>query len=419
MIKKLIDILNSKKLDGYFIEEVDRETYQLYFVKENVETVRSGSFKDIAVTVFVKHDGKLGDAKVNVSPSSSSEEISEVIDNAITNAMNVYNEPYELVKDEKCEFKGTNKSLKEMAEDIRDAIFSVKGSNGSKLNATEIFVNKINRHVLNSNGLDKKETKYHCMIEAIPTFDKKDSSVEIYAQKNFSDFTKEEISTYIKEKLYEVEARANAKKLELDKVLDVTIRAEELSEVLDEYSWQLGYSTLYSHSNIINVGDDIQKGNGDKLTITMKNKVSGCSNSVEFDSEGSSFKETIIIKDGKAVNVFGGNRFAQYLNKPNTGNLPINVVNTGTLSKDDLKNKTYLECLQFSGIQCDILNDYIGGEVRLAILHKDGLEIPVCGFSIAGKLSEVINEIKLSKDKDTLPYYSGPAFALLKDLQIL
>ena len=311
MMKKLINILESKKLDGYFIEEVNRETYQLYFVKENVETVRAGEFKDITVTVFVKHDEKLGDAKVNISPSSSEDEINSIIDNAISNALNVFNEPYELVKDEKCEFKGENKSLKEIAEDIKEGIFSVKNENGAKLNATEVFVNKINRHVLNSNGLDKLDTRYSCMIETIPTLDKENESVEIYAQKNFSDFTKEEISNYIREKLYEVEARANAKKMKLDEVLDVTIREEEISNILEEYTWDLTYNALYSHSNVLNVGDEIQKGSGDKITITMKNKVPGCSSSVEFDGEGSSFKETVIIKDGKVVNNYGGNRYSQ------------------------------------------------------------------------------------------------------------
>lgn len=419
MMNRLINILKNKGLDGYFISETNTETYQLYFVKENVETIRAGEFKDYSVTIYVKHDNKLGDANFTVSSSFSDEEINEIVDNAKANALNIFNEPYELVKNEHAEFKGDIKSLKDIAENLKEAIFSVKGNSGAKLNATEIFVNKIDRHVVNSNGLDKKDCSYKFMIETIPTFDKEKESVEIYACKEFSDFTNEEIASYIKEKLYEVEARANATKIDLDKTLDVTIRSDEILSLLYEYVDNLNYATIYSKSNVINKGDNIQKGSGDRINLTMKNKVKGCSESSEFDRDGSSFKEIKLYENGEAINEFGGNRYSQYLKKECTGNLPIIELDLGSLTKEDLKDKTYLECLQFSGIQCDLLSDYIGGEVRLAILHKDDKEIPVCGFSISGKLSEVLNEIKFSNKIVSIPGYSGPSFALLKDLQIL
>ena len=72
-----------------------------------------------------------------------------------------------------------------------------------------------------------------------------------------------------------------------------------------------------------------------------------------------------------------------------------------------------------SGIQADLFNDYVGGEVRLAILHKDGKSIPVTGFSISGKLSEVINSVKFSKKRCKEPNYFGPEFAYFSNFHIL
>ena len=419
MIKKIEKMLKASGLDGYLICEAKNEIYQLYFVNEKIETVRSGEFVDTYVSIYVKHDDKLGDASFQVYQSSKDEEIKKAIEIAKNNALSVFNPPYELVKQEAYVGEIESKSLKNMADEIAEAVFSVKGSHGAKLNATEIFVTKLNKHIVNSNGLDKKSAMYKCMIETIPTFDKKDESVEIYAQKNFSEFTKEEISSYISQKLFEVEARANAEKIELPEKMDVTLRAEEISTILSEYVGQLNYFSLAMQSNAINVGDNLQNGDGDKITLTMKNRIPGCADSSEFDQDGSSFKEKVIIENGVAIDQFGGNRFSQYVNKDNTGNLPLYELNRGDLTKEELEGKTYLECLQFSGIQCDFLNDYLGGEVRLAILHKDGKQIPVCGFSISGKLSELMGRVKLSKESDKLPEYFGPAFIYLKDLQVL
>ncbi|MCR4911375.1 MAG: hypothetical protein K5925_02490 [Bacilli bacterium] len=419
MMKRIEKILKNKELDGYVIRESKKEIYQLYFVKDKVETARSGKFVDTFVTIYVKHDEKLGDATFQIYQSSTENEISQAIDNARNNALSVFNPPYDLVKKETFAGENEEKSLKNMADEIANAIFSTKANAGAKLNATEIFVNKIETHIINSNGLDKKSYAYKCMIETIPTFDKENESVEIYAQTNFSEYTKEDISNYIAQKLFEVEARAKAEKIELPEKMDVTLRGEEIENILQEYIQQLNYFNLAMHSNAINVGDNLQNGNGDKITLTMKNKIVGCADSADFDSDGSSFKEKVIIENGVAKDQFGGNRFAQYVNKENTGALPLCEINCGDLTKNELENATYLECLQFSGIQCDFLNDYLGGEVRLAILHKDGKQIPVCGFSISGKLSELMGEVKLSKGREKLPGYSGPAFIYLKDLQVL
>lgn len=419
MMNRLVNLLNKSGLDGFIINATNKEIYQLYFVKEKVETVRSGNFDEISVTVFVKHDGKLGDAKFNVSPSNSDEEILAQIATGKENALAVFNPPYELIKNEKCEIPLEGKPLNEMANEIAEAIFSVKNENGAKLNATEIFVNKLSKRIINSEGVDKSATLYKCMIETIPTFDLENESVEIYAQKNFSKFTKEEIKEYISNKLFEVEARAKAKKISLDKSMNVLIRDEEIIQILDSYVGELNYASLANDSNALKVGDNIQKGEGDKITIRMKNHIPECSESAEFDEDGASFKEKVIIENGVVKDFYGGNRFAQYVSKECTGNLPLAEINTGKLTKESLKGETYLECLQFSGIQCDLLNDYLGGEVRLAILHKGDEEIPVCGFSISGRLSELMANVKLSARRTHNQYYSGPEYMYFEGFQVL
>lgn len=426
MIERIKKLLKQQNIDTYQINVLDKESFQLYFVHEKVETIRKVVFTDISVNLFIHKDGKIGGSKFVLYSTSSDEEIKEKIKEASTKALSTLNEPHELVKGDKpLEFisepfiKG--KELKEVAEEIATTIFNTPKSNkNATLNATEIFINKYVNHIVNSNNLDKCETFYTGMIETIPTFNKKDESVEIYAQKNFNTFDKDELTKYIQEQLFEVEARANATKEELPSKLAVVLRSEEIASILRNYQYDLSYSSLYAHANMLKKGDRIQNEDApNKITLSVCGNIKGCSLSSNFDEDGSEYKDRTIIKDGEVVSFYGPNRFAQYLKEENTGNLKICKLEPGNLTKDDLNGKEYLECLQFSGIQSDILNNYVGGEVRLAIYHKDGKAIPVTGFSISAKLSDVLNTIRLSKEITHDPVYCGPKFALFDGFTIL
>ena len=80
MIERIIDLL---KADGgvtdYRINTTKRESYELFFVHKDLETVRSTDTTDIKVTVFVASDGKLGDATFSVYASYTNEKIAAEI----------------------------------------------------------------------------------------------------------------------------------------------------------------------------------------------------------------------------------------------------------------------------------------------------------------------------------------------------
>ena len=138
-----------------------------------------------------------------------------------------------------------------------------------------------------------------------------------------------------------------------------------------------------------------------------------------FDSDGFELADKTIVENGKVTGYYGMNRFAAYLGEKPTGNLRCVGVNAGTLSDDELEKTTYLECISLSGLQLDLYNDYIGGEIRLAYLHKDGKTIPVTGISMSGRLSNVLSSIRLSDKVKVRRNYGGPYKVLLKGMEIL
>ena len=60
-----------------------------------------------------------------------------------------------------------------------------------------------------------------------------------------------------------------------------------------------------------------------------------------------------------------------------------------------------------SGIQLNIEQNYIGGEVRLGYYFDGKTKTPISGISISGKLDEFLSSLKLSKETVSGAYYEG------------
>ena len=78
------------------------------------------------------------------------------------------------------------------------------------------------------------------------------------------------------------------------------------------------------------------------------------------------------------------------------------IADTGSLDAGDLEAAPYLQVVSMSGLQVDFYNDYIGGEVRLAYYHDGENCRPVTGISISGKLSQVLNTLRLSSEENEI-----------------
>ena len=76
MTERIIHLLEeNKKVTDYRINTVATESRELFFVHRDLETVRATDTTDIKVTVFVAHDGKLGDATFSVYASYDDDKI--------------------------------------------------------------------------------------------------------------------------------------------------------------------------------------------------------------------------------------------------------------------------------------------------------------------------------------------------------
>lgn len=424
MTERIISIL--EKTDGisdYRVSSVRTESRELFFVHKDLETVRSTDTADVKVTVYVAHDERLGEATFSVYSSYSDSRIAEEIEKAKKKASLIHNQPYQLPTDEKGEFHSDsnfkNHDPARLAALIADACFEADNLEGGSINALEIFVYKDTVSVKNSRGIDKTEVKYRAMAEAIPTWNGTES-VELYEQYNFTEFDRdaivEEISTKMREVRDRYEAKAPAEKL----ACPVVLGAPELEQLFSSFIGELHFSSVYQHSSAFSLGDSIQKEiKGDPFTLTMRGQMKGSVRSAAFDGDGVTLSDRRIIENGKATALWGGTRYAQYLGETATGNLGCIEVECGSLSDTELRGKPYFRCASMSGLQVDIYNDYIGGEVRLGYYFDGEREIPVTGISISGKLSDALSSMRLSEKESVYESYMGPALAAFDGIEIV
>ena len=420
-IEKLL--LENKEVTDYRINTIVTESYELFFVHRKLETVRSTDTTNVNVTVYVDHDGKKGDASFKIFASTTEDGAREKIASAVEKAKIVDNENYELPSNEtldgKIESDFDNFAPCDIAARVADAVYAADKFELGSIHALEIFIKKLTVSVKNSKGIDKKEVKYSAMLEAIPTWNDGES-VELYEAKNFNSLDLDAITDEIAKKMEEVRDRGYARTPEKKIECPVVLPAFELKELFDELAYGLNYDAVYAHSNPFSEGDAIQKSpKHDKLTVTMKGALIGSVASALFDAAGTTLKDREVIKDGVVTSYYGSSRTAQYLGKEPTGMLSCIEVEKGTLSDKELNSAPYFECVSMSGLQVDVYNDYIGGEVRLAYYFDGEKKIPVTGISISGKLSDALNTLKLSDTVVNTDGYRGPKLALFENIEIV
>ena len=423
MMNIIEHLKKNTQVEEYKINLNQKESYELFFVKGKLETTRRTNTCDKEVTVYVKHGEFKGDSSFLVYPSTTKEELDTLIDTAVEKALLIENQTYELPEAGEGQYQVESNfaghTLNEIAGVVANAVFQAEAEEGTALNSVEVFVNRNTVTVVNSRGVNKTQVKYSAMVEAIPTFNGTEESVELYQQYNFGALDEAAITAEIEEKLREVKARYEAKKPETAIEGNVILNKLELSELFSTLAYDLSYGRVYSKSNVHKKGDVIQKDlTGDAITITMQGEVAGNIASAKFDGDGMNLTDIKIIEEGKAINYFGSNRYGQYLGEKPTGNLGCLTVEPGTACSKCLTKAPYLEVVSMSGLQVDAYNDYIGGEVRLAYYNDGNTITPVTGISITGKLSEVLSSIRLAKETAIHDRYIGPKKAILSGMKV-
>lgn len=422
-------LMNQKDISGYKIRETKVHSNELFFVKKNVDMDRAKSVHHFTVTVYVDFTEEgvayKGSSTTGIHPTMNAVEIENAIQDAAFAAKFVKNPYYPLVKPASAyevlpESNFAKENLPYWMNEITKAIYKNDIYEKGGINSCEIFLDRIESRIVNSEGVDVSDAGYRCMVEFITTWKEEGEEIELYRCIDCSDFDEDLLADEVKNMINICREKAIASNTPALKTSTVILSREAVKDFFSYYCSKSNASSVYNQASTWKVGDHIQgeEVKGDRITLTLDPFMSNSTGSEGFDAEGFPLKAVKIIDQGELKNYAADTRYAYYLEVEPTGNINNMVIESGSKTINELKQEPYLMTAAFSDFTVDTLTGDFCGEIRLAWNYDGKTTTPVTGGSITGNIGELQNEMYLSMERQKDNNFEGPAMILLKNVTV-
>lgn len=430
MINDMIEILNNNnEISAWKINEVTTESVELFFIKKSLDMNRAKEVKHITVTVYVdfQEDEKSyrGSSSSEIHPTMTREEIISTISRLTFAASFVKNQSYPLAPATIIEptypcsnFNG--KTLNESALEIAKTFYEPDKYENGGINSSELFLNKTNVHILNSEGVDVSYNHYAGNIEFITNWKEFGEEIELYRDFSFTDFNPEIIRNEVEKMLRQCKDKSLSRPTTSLKNIPVLFTGSPVKEIFSYYYTHASANAVYNNISTLKIGDNIQgdKISGDKISITLDPSLNNSTLSAPYDIDGFPLSKVELYKDSILQNYWGNLRFSHYLSVPPTGNIENIIIQGGSKSQVELKTPPYLELLAFSDFQMDALTGNFAGEVRFGYYNNGESVVPITGGSVSGNIKKLQSSMLLSKELFQDNNFVGPKTILLNNVSI-
>ncbi len=402
MLEIIKALLKEEDVTIYNVEEINTKSYEMFFIRKSLDMTRMKNVVKYILTVYVKNEDYLGQAVCKITPDMSKDEIKQKIQDTKFAASLVKDKYFDIPDKAVDKIVLDNISLQEMAKKVADTFLSFSDEK-TFINSFEIFSSKICTRIINSNGSDIYFEQFKINGEYI-TQSVVETDVELYNEFCFYGENIDTLKNDITNALKRTSLRSIAKPTLESGNFDILLSDKNMKEIFSYYLEKTDAGYIYNNYSDYKIGEDT------KHNVSIK-----ALPLVPYSSDGILMKEITLLDEGICKNFTGSTRFCRYLNLQPTGTYEKVYVKEGNLEKEKI-NDTYLEVLEFSDLQMDSLAGQFKGEIRLAVLHKDGKEIPVTGGSINGSIID--NSFELSKSRIKYCDYDGPEFILFKGVNV-
>lgn len=415
----LKNILSSMdQIDGWHILTQEISSNELFYIKQNLDMNRIKDVVHYQVTVYkdFEEDGNKykGSSTVKIAPTLEAVEIKEILHSAAFASTFVKNQYYplldsQLTGDFSKESSFGSDSLQNWMPKLTEALFKNDDPKTNPLNSSELFLNKCFKRIQNSNGLDVTFTHYNGNLEFIANWTGKEE-VETYKNIDFADFKPELIASEVKSLIEITKEKTNAVSTPSLEGVNVLLTGGPVKEFFTYYLLGSGAKSVYEEISQFKISDPMQgdKIIGDKVSITIDPNLENSTLSKAVDQDGYQLKKVKIIEDGKLLRFWGDCRYSHYLGVEPTGALSNYIVDSGTLSIDELKSDPYIELVEFSDFQMNPMTGDFAGEIRLGRYFDGEKIIPVTTGSLSGNIRDVQENMFLSKEQYQDNNYLGP-----------
>lgn len=403
MMEKYIEILKSCGADAWEITDTRTRGWEFYFIGHRLDQNRSRNVEHIMLRVYkLSEDGQsLGIASAEVSPTDSGETIRKTAENLVYQASLVKNRPYQLNQPEHAELFDVQLNPLDMeAERFLKTMESVGETATEYLNSYELFINRNEKRLITSEGIDITQSYPTSMIDLVVNARKADHEIELYRLYHLGACEPDQIRRDIEELLRFGKDRLLAVPTPQLENTPVILSTDAAVSVYEYFLENLDAAYLVRGMSSYEIGkpiaEDIQ---GDRITLTALRELPGSPCNYAYDEEGAPVRDAVLMENSIPVKFVGHRMFAQYLGLQDSFIVSNWSVSGGSRSAAELRTGSFLEIVEFSDFQVESMTGDIFGEIRLAYYHDgQGNVTPVCGGSVSGSMLDNIAHMQMSKE---------------------
>ncbi len=419
MINKITEILKTEGIEKYLINQTEKSSSELFFIKKKLDVRRAKNITDYKVTVYrdFEKDGEnlTGSAAADIFPTMADEEVREKLIEAYFAAQFAANPYFELVRGDGktvTHDSAVSYSTEDAARSMAKALFSADTDEEAFINSAEIFAVNEKIRIINSDGVDAAFNKFDINGEFV-TQCKTEEDVELHYSFDYDCVNENAIAEKAAEGIKAAKDRSVAKRCLESGNYDVILSGEELAEILSYYTFRANSAYIYAKYSDYSVGTNVQGGetDGEKLNIV-------CAATQPYSSEGIKMSDLKLIENGELKAIHGGNRFAQYLGIAPTGIYEKIKLEAGSESLEAMKKKPYLQAMKFSDFQMDPFTGHFGGEIRLAYLFDGNAVTKVTGGSVNGIITKAHKNLVFSEERYSDSHYEGPFAVKIENVAV-
>lgn len=386
----------------YELTEVSVTAWEFYFIRHKLDQNRTVKTRTIEAKLYrLSEDGQtLGSASGSISPTASEEEIGKKLENLYYQASFVKNPVYTLTDRSVPAIASERVDVSAIAENFLCAMQAVPETATERINSYEVFVREISKTFENSNGVTYSVTYPDSMIEVVVNASKDGHEIELYRNFTSGVCDAEKLTRDVQSALRFGRDRLIAQPTPKLGKADVIFSSADAVELYKYFAARTNAELLVMKLSDWMPGKQAAAyTTGDRISVLAAAKLENSSKSFPVDAEGALIRERYLIRDGVAENIWGNRQMCRYLGEESS-NVYNFVVSGGTATEEELHSGDYLELVEFSDFQVDVIGGDLMGEIRLGYWHHDGKTDVITGGSVSGQMQDVIPSMRCSKETE-------------------
>lgn len=400
MIENVIELLKKSEAEAWEITDTHTKGLEFYFIRHELDQNRAKKTEHLNVTVYVRmNDDSYGIASGEIYPTYTEKEIEEAIASLCVNAKYAENKVYRLNERKEVSVIDNTCNLYENASAFMNALNSVHETDTEFINSYEIFTSVHTKRFVNSNGVDVTETYPESMAEVIINARNSEHEIEVYRMYRSGTCDADAMKKDIEKAMQYGHDRLNSvdtpNGLQVPVILSGSDGISVYRYLLSRINTGMIYQGISGCEKGMNL---IPERDGDPITVRSVISLPNSSSNHVIDEEGAIIKEEALIENNIAKKLTGTRRFSEYLGENDTFTVTNWSVDAGSVSEKEIRNRDYLEIVEFSGLEISEMTGDIFGEIRLGYLHEGDHVTVVKGGSVSGNIQDQFKDMLFSEE---------------------